>query len=165
MRGLKTIVKAVLITAFLTTLSFSSDINIDKKLQEAQALNKQVMYFFHIPRCPYCDRMLKKNFKDENILALINQNFVLIDIYTADKIEISFKDFKGTPKEFAKHIGASAYPATLFMDQSGEVVHKAIGYRNIEEFTNELKYAATKSYKTKDLETFIMDLELAEDDE
>lgn len=161
---MKRFIKFIFITVLLCSISFAKDLDINKVLADAKVNQKQVMFFFHIPRCPYCDRMLKKNFKNEEILSIIDKYFVLVDIYTADKIKVKFKEFEGTPKEFAKHIGASAYPATLFMDESGEVKHKAIGYRNIEEYICELKYAGTKSYKKIDLETFIMNLELEEDE-
>lgn len=161
---MKKIFKILLLLSFISTISYGKDIDINKVLEEAKIKDKQVMFFFHIPRCPYCERMLKKNFKDENILAIIKKYFLLVDIYTADEKKVVFNDFKGTPKEFAKHIGASAYPATLFMNKDGKIIHKAIGYRNIGEYSDELKYIGTKSYKKIDLDTFIMNMELEEDD-
>lgn len=161
---MKFFIKPILISILLSTITFAQNIDINKKLKEAGLNDKQVMFFFHIPRCPYCETMLKENFKNKDILTVIEKNFVLVDIYTADKRTVLFKDFKGTTKEFASYIGASAYPATLFTSQEGKVVHKAIGYRNIKEFINELKYTATKSYEKIDLETFILNMEMSEDD-
>lgn len=143
---------------------FAGEININKKLHEVKQENKQIMFFFHIPRCPYCTRMLKENFKDKEILEQIKKNFILIDIYTKDNRTVKFNDFKGTQKEFANYIGIKAFPSTLFMNQKGEVIHKAIGYRNIQEHLIDIKYISTKSYNKIDLETFAIDLEMSEDD-
>jgi len=45
------------------------------------------------------------------------------------------------------------------MNSEGEVIHRAIGYKNIDEYLAEMKYVSTKSYKTIDLESFNQKLE------
>ncbi|MBT4031185.1 MAG: hypothetical protein HOF16_06695, partial [Campylobacteraceae bacterium] len=57
-----------------------------------------------------------------------------------------------------------AYPATYYINKNGDVLYKSIGYRNVEEYYKEIKYISSKSYKKIDLEAFIQELEL-EDDE
>jgi len=162
---MKLALKIFLILGISIVGIFAKEININKTLQEAKLQNKQIMLFFHIPRCPYCTSMLKENFNNKKILDNISKNFILIDIYTADKKIVIFNDFKGTPKEFAKLIGASAYPATIFMNRSSRVIYKSIGYRNIEEQLAEIKFIATNSYKTIDLETFKINLEIEDDED
>ena len=109
-----------------------TDIDVDKLLQWAKKQNKHIMFFHHIPECPYCKTMLTENFQDATILKEIDKNFLYVDVYTANKGDIRFKDFKGSYKEFSAFIGAFVYPSTIFMNDKGEVVHKAIGYRNID---------------------------------
>jgi thioredoxin-related protein len=155
------------IKAILLVLSFSlflnADANMDKELAKAQKENKYVMFFFHIPGCPYCGAMLEENFKDEETKELIKEHFVYVDIYTGDKHKVKFKKFEGNNKEFAKHIGAFAYPATLFMDKSGKIIHGAIGYRNVDELLSEIKYITTKNYQNMNLEDFKNKLEFESD--
>ncbi len=144
--------------------SFASDIiDIDKKIQEAKKQNKELMIFFHIPDCPYCEAMLDENFKNYTITKLIEENFILIDIYTANKVDIVFKNFKGSPKEFAKYIKATAYPATLFMDKNSNIFYSAIGYRNVQEYIYELKYIITKNYKQMPLDEFVVKMEIEDE--
>lgn len=148
---------------FSVSIYAKESININEKLNQVTSKNKSLMFYFHIPDCPYCEKMINQNFKDEKILKLIKENFILVDIYTADKKNIVFKDFEGTPKEFAKYTGAIAYPATLFMNNDGKVFYKAIGYRNIQEYIYELKYVITKSYKKIPLDEFIFKMEIEDD--
>lgn len=144
--------------------SFASDIiDIDKKIQKAKKQNKELMIFFHIPDCPYCEAMLDGNFKNNSIIKLIEENFILVDIYTANKVDIVFKNFKGSPKEFAKHVKATAYPATLFMDRNSNIFYSAIGYRNIQEYIHELKYIITKNYKQMPLDEFVVKMEIEDE--
>ncbi len=104
--------------------------------------------------------MLDENFKDATILREIDKNFIYVDIFTANKGSVKFNDFEGSYKEFSAHIGAFVYPSTIFMNDKGEVVHRAIGYRNVDEYFTEITYISTKSYKTMDLESYVLKLEM-----
>lgn len=115
----------------LLSCAHSSDIDISQLIDDAKKQNKHIMFFHHIPGCPYCKSMLNENFKDEKILKVIKKDFIHVDIYTANKGAVTYKDFKGSFKEFSAHIGAFVFPSTIFMDFEGKIVHKAIGYRNI----------------------------------
>ena len=159
---LKRFVKYILLLTLFTN-AYSAEIDIDKLLQQAKKQNKLIMFFHHIPGCSYCKRMLDENFKDPNILEVVNKNFIHVDIYTGDKDLVKFKKFSGTCKEFSVYIGAVAYPATIFMNSKGEVLHTAIGYRNIDEHFADITYMSTESYKVMDLESYKEKLEFEKD--
>lgn len=144
----------------MATSVYGADIDINKILQSAQKQNKHVMFFHHIPGCPYCKAMLDENFKDANILSEVDKNFIYVDIYTASKGSVKFNDFEGSYKEFSKHIGAFVYPTTTFMSSNGEIVYNSIGYRNIDEYIPEITYVSSRSYEKMDLEAYITKLEL-----
>jgi thioredoxin-related protein len=161
--GLLHFVKILLTPFLFFTLAISAhgnDIDVDKLIQIAKKQNKYIMFFQHIPRCPYCKTMLDENFKDATILREIDKNFIYVDIFTANKGSVKFNDFEGSYKEFSAHIGAFVYPSTIFMNDKGEVVHRAIGYRNVDEYFTEITYISTKSYKTMDLESYVLKLEM-----
>ena len=138
----------------------ATDIDVDKLLQTAKKQNRHIMFFHHIPGCPYCKTMLDENFKDDSILKEINNDFVYVDVYTANKGTVKFRDFRGSHKEFSAYLGAFVYPSTIFMNDEGKVVHKAIGYRNIDEYIAEITYISSQSYKTMDLESYLQKLEM-----
>ena len=158
-----------LIRIFIFVLSIGVALNADDyldmnlKLNVAKKQNKYMMLFFHIPHCPYCKRMLDKNFKHKKTLEEVRKNFILVDIYTKSDKRVKFKKFNGIQKEFAKFIGASAFPATIFLDKNGKTIHKAIGYRNINELLFEMKYISSHSYLKMELEPFIEKLEFEKD--
>ncbi len=161
---MQNIIKILVTLSFLFSFGNASDIDVNKILEEAKQENKQILFFFHIPDCPYCKRMIDENFKNEEVLKEIKKSFIKVDIHTADSGTVTYKDFKGTRDEFAKYLGAVAFPSTLFIDSDKKIVHHTIGYRNIDEFLSELKYVGTKSYKTTTLETFTENLEFEKDD-
>ena len=162
-RWLSHLVKKTL-TSFLFLMAISSlhgaDIDVDKLLVRAKEQNKYLLFFHHIPRCPYCKAMLDENFKDEKIVKEIAANFIHVEIYTANQGSVRFQEFEGSTKEFSAHVGAFVYPSTIFMNGEGAVVHTAIGYRNSDEYFAELSYVATGHYKTMGLEEYKLKLEL-----
>ncbi|MEA3497789.1 MAG: thioredoxin fold domain-containing protein [Campylobacterota bacterium] len=155
--------RKLLLLFILFTFVNGSEVDLNKVLEQAKNQNKFILFFHHIPKCPYCSSMIDENFKDSKILEVINKNFIYVDIYTADTNTIRFKDFKGTAREFSKYIGAFAYPATLFMDAEGKVIHKAIGYRNIDEHIVDITYISTKSYKKMKFEAYKWKLDFEKD--
>lgn len=166
LQGLSRFFKKLLTPLFLVFMAssvYSADIDIDKLALKAKEQNKHIMFFHHIPGCPYCKAMLKENFQDEALLKQIDENFIYVDIYTATEGSIRLKDFQGNYKEFSGHVGAFAYPSTIFMNGDGEVIHKAVGYRNIDEHFAEISYVSTGSYKTMDLEAYVQKLELEQE--
>lgn len=156
--------KIVLGILFSVVLSFADSINVDELLVQAKSEDKHIMFFFHIPGCPYCQRMIDENFNDSQVKELIEKNFILVDIYTADSSSVTFKGFEGKHKSFARHLGCRAFPSTYFMNGSGEVIYRSIGYRNIGEYVTELNYIGSRSYKDTDLESFRENYEFEKDD-
>ena len=161
---MKLLVNMLFVIFSLVMVVNAANIDVNKKLSKLTE-SKHIMFFVHIPNCSYCKAMLDENLKNKEILDVINKNFVFINIYTKDEGIVSFKDFKGTYKEFSRYIGAVAYPATIFMDNSGKIIYRSIGYRNIKEQIREIKYISSGSYKKISLETFIENLEMEEFDE
>lgn len=161
---MKIFFKIVVLLAVLTSLIQGKDLNINEVEKKAKSENKQMMFFFHIPSCPYCERMLKENFNDKETLSEIKKDFVFVDIFTGNEGVITYKDFKGSSKEFAKKMKVFTYPTTQFRSASSKLIHEARGYRNTNEYLTEIKYIASRAYKRTDLETFSDDLEFAKDD-
>ncbi|MEA1892917.1 MAG: thioredoxin fold domain-containing protein [Campylobacterota bacterium] len=138
--------------------------DIETKIKIAKEQNKDVALFFHIPNCSYCQAMLDENFKDTKIIEELNTNFILISLYAKKDNIVKYKEFKGTVKEFAKRMGAIAYPATIFLDKNEKVVYRSIGYRNTHEHLMEFMYISSKSYHKLTLEEFTLKTEFEMDD-
>lgn len=92
---------------------------------------KGIMLFFTMENCPYCDRMKNYTFKDEKVIKLIKDNFLVFEVDIYGSIEI--KDFEGEPttqKEFAAISGAYATPTTAFYDLDGKNLVTQVGMLN-----------------------------------
>ena len=156
--------KILLMILLGVSLSAGSIIDIDAKVKQAQLQDKDIAIFFHIPNCSYCGAMLDENFKNKEILQEIKKNFILVDMFTANKNRVKYKDFKGTIKEFSRHMGAIAYPATIFLSKNQKILYRSIGYRNTQEQLMELMFISSKSYNKLTLEEFVVKTEFDMDD-
>jgi thioredoxin-related protein len=152
----------LLLTILILSISLNAiEINVNKLIKDAKIQNKQVLVFFHMTYCPYCQKMLKENFENKNFLKQFNKHFVYLDINIDDEDLLIFNDFKGTQEEFAEVYDVNFYPTIIFLDES-KISYTVKGYRNVEKFDKILKYIHTKSYATMDLPTFIDELEMSE---
>ncbi len=161
---MKKFIKIFLFISLLFNLINAKDLDLNESLKIAQKENKNLMFFFHMPLCPYCERMLEKNFKNKEVLNEIKKDFILFKISSASKDTIIFKNFKGSAKNFAKFMDAKTYPTTVFVNKNAKTIRVARGYRNIDEYLIEIKYITSKSYKKMDIQEFADELEMNEDD-
>jgi len=149
--------KLILILLFVNIFAVTFD--IDKISSQAQKQNKKLLIFFHMDYCGYCEKMLKNNFKNNDILNKITKDYIYIDVNISDDDIIVYKNFKGTQSEFARKYKIYFFPTTIFL-QDDKVIYKVKGYRNSEKFAYILKYIKSDEYKHKQLEEFILDQEM-----
>lgn len=155
-------IKIILLFLILNISLYGTDLNIDILSKEAKKYNKQLLLFFHMTYCPYCEKMLEENFKDKKFLKEFNKNFILVDINVNDSGNIIYKEFNGDRSDFAYEYDVRFYPTTKFINDD-KITYSVKGYRNKEKFDLILKYVKTKSYGKMTLEEFIDEVEMADD--
>lgn len=93
-------------------------------LTEAKKEDKIIFLDAYTTWCGPCKYMSKSIFTDEAVAKFYNQNF----------INAKFDMEKGEGKDIAKTYKIRSYPTLLFINGDGELVHKAIGSRNVDMF-------------------------------
>jgi thiol:disulfide interchange protein len=94
------------------------NLTFQKAVQQAKTSNKLVFIDVHTSWCGPCKEMAATTFKDAEVGALFNKNFINL------KIDAE-KDADGP--SVARAYGVRAYPTLLFIDGDGNVVQKVIG--------------------------------------
>ena len=134
----------------------------DEALELAQKEDKHVLVFFTTEWCKFCKEMKKKIFTDPEIYAMMTEDLVLAVVWgDRPKSMINVEDKDGNMIEvsemaFAKSLGVTAYPITLFLKPDGSPVIPAIlkGYEKTKPFGKRLKYVISKSYETLTLSEY-----------
>ena len=157
--------QSLLLTLLLSLFSislFSKDLNLDTIV--ANADGKPLFVFMHKPHCGHCSHMIKFTLKDDEIAEEINRKFVYVNLFTGDEGDVLFQGFKGSRREFAKHIGYDFYPTSLFINEHSQIVNVTPGAREQDYFIDVLHYVATKQYLSMEFETYLDNLDLESDE-
>ena len=141
-----------LVLSLLTVVSitFASDIDLDKIVMDAKKTNKHILVFLHITGCTYCLKMQEWTFDDDKVIAALKKDFIFVDINVKDEGLVSFDNMKISKLKFAKEIGYPMYPSCLFFDQNGELVYDEVGFRDEETFLKTLHDVSSKAYNDID---------------
>jgi len=138
----------------VASFSVEIDFDIDREVRDANISNKYIALFIHKDNCGYCERMELLLDKDD-ILKIINKDFVLLDIDRDEDEIVSYQGFKGKNREFIKALDIDFFPTLVFIDtKEDKIIHWELGYRNRAKLLMVLNYISSKSYKTKSLEDF-----------
>ncbi len=156
----KTTIKIFLSILVLQLTLHAREINIDKLIDNATKEDKHLFVWLHKTGCGYCENMREFTLENEAIKVFIDKYFIFVHINVSQKDIVIYKDFQGSGREFAQHIGYDFYPTSLFFDDNGEIVYEEVGYRDTKALSNEkrfykiLNFIKSKSYKEVDYEEY-----------
>lgn len=151
---LTTLFKTSFILLSLVSILFARDIDINSLTSTADKSNKTLFIFLHMTGCGYCDSMKEFTLDDDDIIEFLDKKFLFEHINVSEKDNISYKNFKGSGKEFANFIGYDFYPSSLFFDEKSNLIFALPGYQDEKRFSNILKYVDSASYKTEKFHSF-----------
>lgn len=103
-------------------ISFSES-NWQKLLQQAEKEDKLIFLDAYTTWCGPCRMMDKDVFPDEALGKFYNKNFI--------NAQIDMEGEEGLP--LAKKYNIRAYPSLLYINGSGEVVHRVVGYHEVDQ--------------------------------
>ena len=147
-------IKVFILLIFISSSVFADNIKIDSIFSEAKKSHRHVLIFLHKPNCGYCERMIDFTLESQKIALKIERNFIFVDINIADLGEVSFKNFKGSKRDFAKFLGYDFYPSTIFMNSDKEVVYSQPGYQDEDKYFKILNYIDSNAYSEMGIEEF-----------
>ena len=109
----------------------------------AREEGKSIFLYFHAPWCTYCTKLKMTTFKDEKVLAYLEENFVSIQVDTDQN------------KALATQWNVTGLPTLWFLESSGKKINRMPGYVSATQLLQILKFFHTQSYKTMDFNEFV----------
>ena len=91
---------------------------------ESAEKNKLIFVDAYTTWCGPCKLMEKSVFTDEKVMGFMNDNFVNL------KLDMEH----GDGQIIAQRYKVLAYPTFLFLNSEGELVHKGLGYQDVDKF-------------------------------
>ena len=111
----------------------------------AMAANKEkpIFLYFHASWCGYCTKLKETTFKDQRILAYLENNFVSVQVDT-DQHQALSNEWK-----------VKGLPTMWFLESDGTKINSIPGYLDASQLLLILRYIHTKSYNTMEFQDFM----------
>jgi len=106
----------------------------EEALAESKKTGKPIFADAYAKWCGPCKRMARTTFMDNTAGEFFNENFI--------NMKIDAEEPEG--RRFRKKYPVSAFPTLFFIDEKGEVLHKAVGGQNVEGLISLGKFALNK---------------------
>ena len=127
-----------------------SFLDLREDVAEAKASGKQLLLLFHQDGCPYCEKLLKVNFTQAEIVTKAQADFDVIEINMwGDREIIGLSGEPMSEKLFAQQLQVQFTPTLIFLDQDAHITFRANGYYPPEKFLRLLNYLSSDINKAQ----------------
>jgi thioredoxin-related protein len=134
----------LLFTLFVTVNA--KEINLNILASNVAKQQRHLLVWLHKTDCGYCEAMREFTLEEPSIVKALKQDFILLPINVYDDDTITYKQFSGSAKAFAKSIGYNFYPSSIFLDGSAQIVFAAPGFIEEKDFAVMLQYVSSRAY-------------------
>jgi thioredoxin-related protein len=128
-------------------IKFDENLSWAQIRAKAKSENKYIFMDVFATWCGPCKEMSDKVFPKEEVGNFINPNFIAVKVQMdqtkEDKDEV--KSWYADAKAIGKQYQVTAYPTVLFFAPSGELVGRALGYKEANDLIAEAKAAMANS--------------------
>jgi thioredoxin-related protein len=125
-----------------------SFLDIRDDINEAAESNRRVLLYFYQDGCPYCERLIKENMSQQDIVDSLQNRFDVIAINMwGDREVIGLDGKETTEKAFAVANKIMFTPTLQFLDEQGKHVLRLNGYVPPYKFKVALDYVSLKKEK------------------
>jgi len=125
-----------------------SFLDIKDDIAEAAESDKRVLLYFYQDGCPYCERLIKENMSQQNIVDSLQNKFDVIAINMwGDREVIGLDGKETTEKAFAVSNKIMFTPTLQFLDEQGKHVLRLNGYVPPHKFKTALDFVSLKQEK------------------
>jgi thioredoxin-related protein len=104
--------------------------------QKAKAENKYILLDCYATWCVPCKMMEKEVYTNDSVSNFANSNFISVKVQmdTSKADNETIKKWYSNAHSINKEYEVRAYPTFLFVSSTGELVHKAEGYYQVQKF-------------------------------
>ena len=163
---------------FLAIFSFTKDTSTAPKkglvkwytweeaIKENKLVKKKLFVDVYTQWCGWCKRMDKSTFEDPEVAKYLNENFYPIKLDAEQREDILFdgKTFNYIADVGRRGVhtlayslldGKMSYPTVVYLTEKIERITISPGFKDAEQFMNELVFTAEEHYKDKSWKEFM----------
>lgn len=84
--------------------------------------------------CKFCKAMEREVYPDSTVRHVLDANYIPVKVNGNSDEFLTFRGKTMTSREFAGKFGVYAYPTTLILDTSGNLLKKKTGFMGVDDF-------------------------------
>jgi thioredoxin-related protein len=121
----------------------------DQGLTLAKKLDRHVLIDFTTDWCGWCKKMEQTTFADNEVISLINSEFVAVRVDGESKDTLNIDGYKITEKDLTVgEYGVRSYPSFWFLKSDGSRLGLLRGYQQKNQMMEILQFVAEYKYDT-----------------
>jgi thioredoxin-related protein len=120
----------------------------------AESNDKKIIVDVYTDWCQYCKKLENEVYPDPRVGQVINEYFYVVRVNAESDEEIVYNGRKIKMRDFAKLLGVSTYPGTVFIDKAGTTIGQQNGYMEVEVFEKLLAFVGSSAYRTMQFDEF-----------
>ena len=101
-------------------------------VSKAKSSGKPVLVDFYADWCGPCRMMDEYTYSDSKVIEKINENFVAVKVNVDQEQSIAY------------FYNIRSIPTVVYLDSQGKEVYRTVGYRNVNQFINDMNTALQK---------------------
>jgi len=130
-------------------------LTFENGLAAAKKDKKLMVVDFYTDWCGWCKKMDKDTYGDSSVIEFARKKLVLVKVNAESNEKTRFREQDYTYRQLAQAFGVSGYPATAFIDSTGEVLTLVEGYLTAGKFLPILEFLEGGHHKTTKFEDYL----------
>ncbi len=150
----------ILLLLFLPAQTYSQSsqvepVSLEQALKTAAEQEKKILVDVYAAWCPYCQRMHSEVYVDNDVVAAINEHFILVRINVESDETVRYHGNEMTESEFAQALQNRNVPTTYFLNHEGAIIGSQPGYLEESVFSNLLKFVGSDAFLTQTFDEYL----------
>ena len=130
-------------------------LDFDKAVATAKKERKLIVVDFYTDWCGWCKRMDKDTYGHADVVKYAREKLVMSKVNAESQEMTKYKDNDLSYQQLALGFGVRGYPATIFINENGELLTSVSGYLKPDQFLPILEFLSEGHYKNMKFEDFM----------
>ena len=135
-----------------SSLSWKS---FDEGAALASQTNKKLLVDVYTDWCTWCKKMDSDVYTDKAVIDVLNESFILVKLNAESDKTVRYEGKSLSETEFARAVGVTGYPSTLFFESSGKPITLLPGFVTAPKFVPVLRYIGENHYQAVSFQEYL----------
>jgi thioredoxin-related protein len=127
---------------------------LEEAIVKAYENDKKVLIDIYTDWCGFCRRMQHEVYPSKLVQEVIENYYYYVRIDAESSDMVTFRGETMTKRNFARALGATSYPSTVFLDSRGDPIGMQPGFMEAKQFSEILAFVGSDAFNKMSFEEF-----------